>query len=100
MESLEGKLDLQGQITGFRMKDIQIETDSLCYSWGSANNGKLGISSNIVAQFESGQFSSLYCSDTFESNLEFEEEEDKTSVLNTPSGASLHNNTFEFKASV
>ncbi len=49
MANLENKLDLQGQIAGLRMRDIQIEPDSLCYSWGSGKNGKLGISSNLVA---------------------------------------------------
>ena len=44
INSLENKLDLQGQIAGLRMRDIQIESDSLCYSWGSGKNGKLGIS--------------------------------------------------------
>lgn len=37
---------------GLRVKCVSLEPDSLLYSWGSAANGKLGISDNYYQDFE------------------------------------------------
>lgn len=49
--------------SGLRVKSVGLEPDMLHYSWGSAANGKLGISDNYYADFESDQLNNFFQAD-------------------------------------
>jgi len=40
------------QVEGMRVKDVSLEPDTMVYSWGSAKNGKLGMSDNYTQDIE------------------------------------------------
>lgn len=40
------------ELGGLRIKSVNLEPDSLLYSWGSASHGKLGISDTYYQDYE------------------------------------------------
>ena len=52
------------ELNGLRVKGVTLEPDSLLYSWGSAANGKLGISDNYYADFENDSLSQFFQEDS------------------------------------
>ena len=56
------------QVEGMRVKDVQLQPDTLLYTWGSAKDGKLGISKNYTSDFDNGALSHFYIDDKIEQN--------------------------------
>lgn len=53
-------------LNGLRVKSLALEPDSLLYSWGSAANGKLGISESYFQDFENDVFNKFYMEDNLD----------------------------------
>ena len=64
----EGKGAEHHLLPGFRLSGMEMEPDSLIYSWGNAKDGKLGISENYVADFENDLIQPFQISDNLDTS--------------------------------
>lgn len=53
-------------LNGLRVKGLSMQPDSLLYSWGSAANGKLGISDSYFQEFEEDLLNKFYVQDNLD----------------------------------
>jgi len=56
-------------VNGIRVKEARIEPDTLLYSWGNANEGKLGISDDYVSEFYADNLHQFYINDKIENEI-------------------------------
>ena len=56
------------QVDGVKVKCAELNPDTLLYSWGSASNGKLGISNNYAHDFDQDLLPKFYLDDKIEQN--------------------------------
>lgn len=56
------------QVHGMKVTSVELNPDTLLYSWGSARDGKLGISENYATEFDQDQLPKFYLDDKIEQN--------------------------------
>ena len=56
------------QVNGMKVTGVELNPDTLLYSWGSARDGKLGISDNYATEFDLDQLPRFYLDDQIEQN--------------------------------
>jgi hypothetical protein len=56
--------------SGIKLKRIEVENDSLLYSWGSSRNGKLGIKDYISQDYEASVLNNFFVCDNVDQVVE------------------------------
>ena len=51
-----------------KVRSVELNPDTLLYSWGNARDGKLGISDNYATEFDQDQLPRFYLDDKIEQN--------------------------------